>query len=109
MKGMIHATAVSNDEELKNIARTRARCLCNFTPEKRKTLMGTHMASLMALPMERMARDLNAMFATMGDLNEQQRMTIMRTMKELMAGLPEEQRKMMMTNLPEEARKMLMA
>ena len=109
MRGMIQATAVLNDEELRNIARTRARILAEFTAEKRKTLMGTHMVALMEFSMDKMARDLDAMFITVQDLDDQQRMAVMGTMKELMMGMPEQQRQMMMVHLPEEARKMLMA
>lgn len=108
MTQMVKAVGTLPSQKAIRLAKSRIDCLCDkFDGAGRKTLMGTHMMALMALPMEAMKKDLEAMFAAMPQLSESNRMTAMQTMKALMMEMPADKQAAMMQMLPEEARKIL--
>jgi hypothetical protein len=110
MSAMAAALQKLDQESQKKLTYTRLEVLAeDFDDATRKKLMGTHMNALISLSKEQAIGDISVMVSVMGQCHESCRMKDMGTMKEIMAGMPQEQRGMMMQMLPPDVQKMLMS
>lgn len=108
MKEMTLAKNKLGDDSRKKLIYTRLESLAeDFEPETRKKLMSAHMMSLMQLPKEEMAKEVNDMGAVMGQCHDQCKMKIAGTMKEIMLHVPPEKKKNMMEMMPQGMKGML--